>query len=204
MCGSWAGRKRLVAAGSGGAVLMVRIGLYWWAVELGNDVCGQMGPVDVVGGGREAGRPRHMVGPWRMSTRKPKRAKEFTKRRPGRPRLAWNVSVTTSMTPRRFWSSWAAWQWSTSGSRAGFSRFVQRGERRRHEHRQVGAAAVSRMLDRGEMLTAIAELAGVKVSEVRTMLKTAGAQPVGSPDSQGALGPAAGDAALPIGGGKSG
>jgi hypothetical protein len=43
-------------------------------------------------------------------------------------------------------------------------------ERRRHEHRQAGAAAVTRMLDRGEMLTSIAELAGVKVSEVRAVL----------------------------------
>ncbi len=50
------------------------------------------------------------------------------------------------------------------------------GERRRHEHRQAGAAAVSRMLDRGETLTAIAELAGVKVSEVRAVLKSTGAQ----------------------------
>lgn len=41
------------------------------------------------------------------------------------------------------------------------------GERRRHEHRQAGGAAVTRTLDRSEMLTSIAELAGVKVSEVR-------------------------------------
>ena len=60
------------------------------------------------------------------------------------------------------------------------------GERRRHEHRQEGAAAVSRMLDRGETLTAIAELAGVKVSEVRAVLKSAGAQPVAPPDALGA------------------
>src|SRR5277367_962185 len=52
------------------------------------------------------------------------------------------------------------------------------GERRRHEHRQVGAGAVARMLDRGETLTAIAELAGVKVSGVRAVLKSAGAHPV--------------------------
>lgn len=45
------------------------------------------------------------------------------------------------------------------------------GERRRHEHRQVGAAAVARMQARGETLAAIAELAGVKVSDVRTVLK---------------------------------
>ena len=60
------------------------------------------------------------------------------------------------------------------------------GERRRHEHRQEGAAAVSRMLDRGETLTAIAELAGVKVSEVRAVLKSAGAQTVAPPDALGA------------------
>jgi hypothetical protein len=60
------------------------------------------------------------------------------------------------------------------------------GERRRHEHRQEGAASVSRMLDRGETLTAIAELAGVKVTEVRAVLKSAGAQPVAPPDALGA------------------
>ena len=65
------------------------------------------------------------------------------------------------------------------------------GERRRHEHRQQGAAAVSRMLDRGETLTAIAELAGVKVSEVRAVLKSAGAQPVAPPDALGAASAAA-------------
>jgi hypothetical protein len=64
------------------------------------------------------------------------------------------------------------------------------GERRRHEHRQAGAAAMSRMLDRGETLTAIAELAGVKVSEVRAVLKSAGAQPVTPPDALGAPGAA--------------
>ena len=42
------------------------------------------------------------------------------------------------------------------------------------------------MLDRGETLTAIAELAGVKVSEVRAVLKSAGAQPVAPPDALGA------------------
>jgi hypothetical protein len=62
------------------------------------------------------------------------------------------------------------------------------GERRRHEHRRVGAAAVTRMLDRGETLTAFAELAGVKVSDVRAVLKSAGAQPVVAPDTRGARG----------------
>ncbi|OCB56080.1 hypothetical protein A9X02_08915 [Mycobacterium malmoense] len=58
------------------------------------------------------------------------------------------------------------------------------GERRRHEHRQEGAAAVSRMLDRGETLTAIAELAGVKVSEVRAVLKLADAQTRAAPNAR--------------------
>jgi hypothetical protein len=59
------------------------------------------------------------------------------------------------------------------------------GERRRHEHRQAGATAVSRMQDRGETLTAIAELVGVKVSDVRAVLKSVGAQPVAAPDALG-------------------
>lgn len=64
-------------------------------------------------------------------------------------------------------------------------------ERRRHEHRQAGAAAMSRMLDRGETLTAIAELAGVKVGEVRAVLKSAGAQPVAPPDAHAPSGASA-------------
>jgi hypothetical protein len=60
------------------------------------------------------------------------------------------------------------------------------GERRRHEHRQVGAAALSRMQARGETLAAIAELAGVKVSDVRMVLKSTSAQPVAAPDGLGA------------------
>ena len=59
-------------------------------------------------------------------------------------------------------------------------------ERRRHEHRQAGAAAVFRMQARGETLAAIAELAGVKISDVRTVLKFASAQPVAPPDALGA------------------
>jgi hypothetical protein len=94
------------------------------------------------------------------------------------------------------------------------------GERRWHEHRQEGAAAVARMVDRGESQAAIAELAGVKVSEVRAVLKSAGAQPVAPPDALGAdsaalgatLGAAAdqsvnaalGDAARPVGVGVGG
>jgi hypothetical protein len=87
------------------------------------------------------------------------------------------------------------------------------GERRRHEHRQAGAAAVARMQQRGETLAAIADLAGVKVSDVRTVLKSTSAQPVAAPDALGAPSAAngapedagagaalaAGDAARPIG-----
>ena len=68
------------------------------------------------------------------------------------------------------------------------------GERRRHEHRQEGAAAVSHMLDRGETPTAIAELAGVKVSEVRAVLKSAGAEPDAAPNARGAPSAARGTA----------
>jgi hypothetical protein len=77
------------------------------------------------------------------------------------------------------------------------------GERRRHEHRQEGAAAVSRMVDRGEPLTTIAELAGVKVSEVRAVLKSARAQPVAPPDALGAPGDATKRAAGALGVGGS-
>jgi hypothetical protein len=88
-----------------------------------------------------------------------------------------------------------------------FAEIHAEGERRRHEHRQEGAAAVSRMLDRGETVAAIAELAGVKVSEVRAVLKTAGGQPVALPDALGAASAAAeqsvvavpGDAARAVG-----
>jgi hypothetical protein len=79
------------------------------------------------------------------------------------------------------------------------------GERRRHEHRQEGAAAVKRMLDRGETLTAIAELTGVKVSDVRAVLKSTSAQPIAPSDALGE--PRAADAAPygagPIGVGES-
>jgi hypothetical protein len=60
------------------------------------------------------------------------------------------------------------------------------GDRRRHDHRQIGAAAVKRMLERGETLTAIAELAGVKVSDVRAVLKSARERRVAPPDTLGA------------------
>jgi hypothetical protein len=68
------------------------------------------------------------------------------------------------------------------------------GERRRHEHRQAGAAAVARMQARGETLGAIAELAGVKVGDVRMVLKSTSAQPVAPPDALGAPSGAAGSA----------
>jgi hypothetical protein len=60
-------------------------------------------------------------------------------------------------------------------------------ERRRYEHRQAGAAAVARMQARGESLAAIAELAGVKVGEVRGVLKAASTRPAARPDALGAV-----------------
>jgi hypothetical protein len=42
------------------------------------------------------------------------------------------------------------------------------------------------MQSRGETAAAIADLAGVKVSDVRMVLKSAGAQPVAPPDALGA------------------
>src|SRR6516165_8688104 len=60
------------------------------------------------------------------------------------------------------------------------------GQRRRHEHRQAGATAAARMQGRGESLTAIAELAGVKVGEVRAMLKAADARVASCADAVGA------------------
>lgn len=59
------------------------------------------------------------------------------------------------------------------------------GERRRHEHRQAGGTAVARMQGRGESLTAIAELAGVKVGEVRAMRKAADAHAAPRADAIG-------------------
>ena len=65
------------------------------------------------------------------------------------------------------------------------------GERRRHEHRQAAAAAAARMQGRGESLAAIAELAGVKVGDVRTVLKATGAQPAARSEALGAASGAA-------------
>jgi hypothetical protein len=58
------------------------------------------------------------------------------------------------------------------------------GERRRHQHRQAGAAAVARIQGRGETLEAIGELEGVKVGEVCAVLKAAIAQAVVRSDAQ--------------------
>lgn len=58
-------------------------------------------------------------------------------------------------------------------------------ERRRHEHRQIGAAAVARMQSRGETLAGIAELAGVKVSEVRAVVKATATRTGAAQDALG-------------------
>ena len=60
------------------------------------------------------------------------------------------------------------------------------GERRRHEHRQAAAAAVARMQGRGETLTAIAELTGIKTSDVRAVLKSTTARAGATPEALGA------------------
>jgi hypothetical protein len=82
------------------------------------------------------------------------------------------------------------------------------GERRRHEHRQAGAAAVARMQERGETPAAIVELAGVKVGQVRAVLMAANARPSARPDALGATdgaadgtdaAPSNGAAAPPVG-----
>lgn len=65
----------------------------------------------------------------------------------------------------------------------------------RHEHRRQAGAALSRMVDRGEAPTAIAKLAGVKVSEVRTTLKSAGALSGAASGTLGAISAALDDAA---------
>ncbi|WP_196765089.1 hypothetical protein [Mycobacterium avium] len=59
-------------------------------------------------------------------------------------------------------------------------------ERRQHEHRQACAAAVARMRRRGETLAAIVELAGVRVGDVRGVLKTTSAQAAAPRDALGA------------------
>ncbi|WP_225331227.1 hypothetical protein [Mycobacterium intracellulare] len=59
-------------------------------------------------------------------------------------------------------------------------------ERRRHEHRQAGAAAVARMQGRGESLATIAELAGVKVGDVRAIIKATSAHADAARDALGA------------------
>ena len=46
-------------------------------------------------------------------------------------------------------------------------------DRRRHEHRVAGAAALARIQGRGETLAAIAELAGVSIRELGATLKAA-------------------------------
>ena len=188
VCGSWAGRKRLVAVCSGeGAVGVVRVMLRQW--RTGKRVNGdKWGHGDVGGDGRDAGLPRRMVRPWRISTRKPKRAKRVREAQARanearQERERHNVDDAASFLVELGRLA-AVDEWE----QARVVEIHAEGERRRHEHRQEGAAAVSRMQERGETLTAIAELAGVKVSDVRAVLKSAGAQPIVAPDARGARG----------------
>jgi hypothetical protein len=56
--------------------------------------------------------------------------------------------------------------------------------RRRDQHRVVGAAAVARMQKRGETFVEIAELAGVKVSDLCAVLKAISARTATRPRSE--------------------
>jgi hypothetical protein len=69
-------------------------------------------------------------------------------------------------------------------------------ERRRHAHRQAAGIAVVRMQGRGESLVTIAELAGVKVGSVRTMVKAASAHADPAAQALGANGAAPHGAAV--------
>jgi hypothetical protein len=59
-------------------------------------------------------------------------------------------------------------------------------ERRRDERRREAATAVRRMQDRGETLTAISELVGAPVAELRALTKTAAAVHAAAADERGA------------------
>ena len=74
-------------------------------------------------------------------------------------------------------------------------------ERRRDTHRQAAGIAVARMQGRGESLTEIAELAGVKLGSIRAMLKAASVHTGAVPQ---ALGKGDDAAAAGGGGGRAG
>lgn len=185
VCGAWAGRKRLVAARSGERVTGVdRVILE----DLGFGKRGMWTNGD-------------MMMLWRMVERRVDRvvwfgyveyqleteARKKVREAQARANEAWqerqrlNVDDAASFLVELGRLA-AVDEWE----RGRMGEIRAEGERRRHEHRQEGAAALSRMVDRGETLTAIAGLAGVKVSEVRAVLKSAGGQPIASPDAVGA------------------
>jgi hypothetical protein len=93
------------------------------------------------------------------------------------------------MTLRRFWSNWARWRLSTSGSSAVSPRSAQKASAAPRAS-PGGRTALSRMMERGETLTAIAELAGVGVNEARAKLKSVSANTAASPDAPSAYGDA--------------
>ena len=161
VCGSWAGRR------VGGGVL-------WWEVGdvdrvvLGN---GELGTVegDKWGQGDVAGVVETQLyrvvrfghGEYQLENRSAEKGRE-AKARANEARLEreWQnvddaASFLVELGRRAAVDEW---------EQGRVAEIAQKGERRRHEHRREGAAAVSRTLDRGETLTAIAELAGIKVS----------------------------------------
>ena len=186
VCGSWAGRKRLVAVRSGERGVGVgRVVLGQWGTgKRGMWTNGDRVMLWVMVETRVDRAVRFGHGEYQLENRSAQKGSRSAGSGP--TRLGWSVSGKTSMTRRRFWSSWVGWRRSTSGSRAALSRFAQRASgavtnTARRARRRCRACWIA-----AKPLTAIAELAGVKVSEVRAVLKSAGAQPVAPPDALGA------------------
>ena len=187
VCGSWAGRKRLVAVCSGEVAVGVfpvmlrqwRTGKHEWGTNV--DTVMLVAMVEK----RYSGPYAPFMANVNSKTEARKRVREAQARaneaRQERERLNVDDGASFLVELRRL-AAIDEWE------QARVAEIHAEGERRRHEHRQEGAAAVSRMLDRGETLTVIAELAGVKVSDVRAVLKSAGAQPIVAPDARGARG----------------
>jgi hypothetical protein len=158
------------------------IGLCWGSGGLENRRVDKWGHGDVVGDGRYAGGSHRKVRPMANINSKNEARKKVREAR-ARVNEARQVRERLNVDD-------AASFLVESGRLAAVDEWEQgrvaeihvEAERRRHEHRQEGTAEVSRMLGRGETAAASAELAGVKVSEVRAMLKSAGVSPTSLSD----------------------
>ena len=112
----------------GGLTLLA--GLLWTYFQ----ACGQMGTGNVVGDGRDAGDRAVRFGPWRISTRKTKRARRFAKRKLGPTRPGRNASDSTSIrgiVSDRARRLAAVDEWEQGR----MAEIHAEDERRRHEHR---------------------------------------------------------------------